>query len=884
MAGKEIKAIQIQRNDTVAGWAEKKTILRTGEFGVETDTGKFKIGNGVEPWNSLPYAPSGEASNADTLDGKHASAFAIVNHTHTKSHISDFPTSLKNPTAFTVQFNGTTNQTYDGSTAKTVNITPAAIGAAAASHGHESLQGITVAPNWNTLRSNLGEPSLLEIAAIESEMDNKLWFYPPANISFEESSDGNSFSAMSVNNDQKQKLVSMCEDAGIQFTKGKYYRITITNSVLYVYLDMLYLYLSTAGNSAQIKIEKRLSSSGAWSIVTDYTNGASGWPGHMVVRHSNIPFTTSSTDTARFNAVRITIKCAPKTNDYANMTLYRLAWYGGYPANKRTIYSWDKDKNVIFPAKISVNGNAENEVYHTGNKPTAADVGAAASNHSHSVATTSAAGFFSSADKSKLDKIAAGANNYTHPTTAGNKHIPAGGASGQILRWSADGTAVWGTDNNTTYGVATQSANGLMAAADKKKLDGIASGANNYSHPASHPASIITPDATHRFVTDTEKSTWNGKANASHTHPYLPLTGGTMSGNVKYTMFNSTQTPFEVYGGDADGQGIAIGAGGATIVGSGESKVRVKTNLAAAGEKLYLSSDYEIVLGTNLQSSWEARKEVRIDTSGQIYAVDGTKKVYHTGNKPTPAEIGAAPTSHSHTKSQISDFPASLPANGGTASYANYVNANNIAANTDLNTLTTPGFYYCPSNATVATFKNSATTNAFFMVVGKHAGTIQTIHEYMTGGQKIFTRNLYSGTWGAWQRFYTSTNKPTAAEVGAAAASHTHTKAQISDFIDTVNNISATGGTVTLATNSVYKGSFSSAVTFSYPTPVANKMNQIMLYMKVTSAISITWGSVLFVGSSIPTIEVGKSYRVIFEYDPIAAKWCVGTIESGAAA
>lgn len=41
---------------------------------------------------------------------------------------------------------------------------------------------------------------------------------------------------------------------------------------------------------------------------------------------------------------------------------------------------------------------------------------------------------------------------YTHPTTSGNKHIPSGGAAGQILRWSADGAAVWGADNNTTYG------------------------------------------------------------------------------------------------------------------------------------------------------------------------------------------------------------------------------------------------------------------------------------------------------------------------------------------------------------------------------------------------------------------------------------------------
>ena len=60
--------------------------------------------------------------------------------------------------------------------------------------------------------------------------------------------------------------------------------------------------------------------------------------------------------------------------------------------------------------------------------------------------------------------------------------------------------------------VATQSANGLMSASDKKKLDGVAAGANNYQHPATHPASVIVQDSTHRFVTDTEKSSWNNKA------------------------------------------------------------------------------------------------------------------------------------------------------------------------------------------------------------------------------------------------------------------------------------------------------------------------------------------------------------------------------------
>lgn len=84
---------------------------------------------------------------------------------------------------------------------------------------------------------------------------------------------------------------------------------------------------------------------------------------------------------------------------------------------------------------------------------------------------------FTDAYKAKLDGIAENANNYVHPTTPGNKHIPAGGSSGQILRWESDGTAVWGNDNNTVYTEATVTASGLMSATDKVKLDGIAAGA-----------------------------------------------------------------------------------------------------------------------------------------------------------------------------------------------------------------------------------------------------------------------------------------------------------------------------------------------------------------------------------------------------------------------
>ena len=92
-------------------------------------------------------------------------------------------------------------------------------------------------------------------------------------------------------------------------------------------------------------------------------------------------------------------------------------------------------------------------------------------NTTYSDATQSAHGLMSAADKVKLDGVETNANNYVHPTTSGNKHIPSGGSAGQFLKWSADGTAVWGNDNNTTYSDATQSTHGLMSVNDKKKLD-----------------------------------------------------------------------------------------------------------------------------------------------------------------------------------------------------------------------------------------------------------------------------------------------------------------------------------------------------------------------------------------------------------------------------
>lgn len=62
------------------------------------------------------------------IKSKADAVYSAKSHTHTKSQITDFPASLKNPTALTIQTNGTTAATYDGSAAKTVNVTKGNIG------------------------------------------------------------------------------------------------------------------------------------------------------------------------------------------------------------------------------------------------------------------------------------------------------------------------------------------------------------------------------------------------------------------------------------------------------------------------------------------------------------------------------------------------------------------------------------------------------------------------------------------------------------------------------------------------------------------------------------------------------------------------------------
>ena len=52
---KKIASIQNKRGLATA-WVLQNPILASGEMGIEKDTDKFKFGDGVTPWNELPYA------------------------------------------------------------------------------------------------------------------------------------------------------------------------------------------------------------------------------------------------------------------------------------------------------------------------------------------------------------------------------------------------------------------------------------------------------------------------------------------------------------------------------------------------------------------------------------------------------------------------------------------------------------------------------------------------------------------------------------------------------------------------------------------------------------------------------------------------------------
>lgn len=137
------------------------------------------------------------------------------------------------------------------------------------------------------------------------------------------------------------------------------------------------------------------------------------------------------------------------------------------------------------------------------------------------LATTSKEGLMAASDKSKIDNsytkiqvdaaISAAVNGLINGAPGAlDTLIELASALGNDPNFAATITNSLATkvDKITGKGLSTNDFTDILL----NKLNGIATGANNYTHPSSHPGSMITEDSTHRFATDAEKSAWNAKA------------------------------------------------------------------------------------------------------------------------------------------------------------------------------------------------------------------------------------------------------------------------------------------------------------------------------------------------------------------------------------
>lgn len=213
--------------------------------------------------------------------------------------------------------------------------------------------------------SNLGSPTVAEMALFQEQFNNKTAFYDITKIKFYTSSDNVNWTEYTgFTDDNKRKFVGGDATSTINIPNNTpYFRIEIENDGNYVYLNALYMYWSSSGHSSKVRIWKKPHNTQVWGMVTNSNSSVSSWPGHLYLPFPTIPFQLNGTTNA--DAIRIEFENTWNLNSTTNPSgwnlpiyLFKMQIWGGYPAGKRTIYAVDENKVVSFPADVKSGGQA----------------------------------------------------------------------------------------------------------------------------------------------------------------------------------------------------------------------------------------------------------------------------------------------------------------------------------------------------------------------------------------------------------------------------------------------------------------------------------------------------------------------------------------------
>lgn len=133
-AGVKWAAVVSSLTNTASGWVGANTTLSAGQLGFETDTGKFKLGDGSTAWNSLRYANPGIfqstptfSSNAYTTVASDAGNLLLASNSSTAGTITVPPSSsVAYPvmTQISVQQTGSGQLSFVAGLGVTINSTP----------------------------------------------------------------------------------------------------------------------------------------------------------------------------------------------------------------------------------------------------------------------------------------------------------------------------------------------------------------------------------------------------------------------------------------------------------------------------------------------------------------------------------------------------------------------------------------------------------------------------------------------------------------------------------------------------------------------------------------------------------------------------------------